>query len=183
MSRDCVLVADPKLLLIRIVAYMEKYLEQHEGNNKDCLQKTIVIVMNCIMRTGDRDVLLQMVDFLMGKYYYFYDQQNIPDQVIRLGAVMGVLHTAVLALENTIPKMEVMNSLCKLIDMHVAKLGIEEEGLNLISSMAIAFNMAFKDKAALYWDKLLQGLNLISQPRLFKLALNSVGDFSRVYGE
>jgi hypothetical protein len=59
--------------------------------------------------------------------------------------------------------------------------GIEEEALNIISSMAITFNKAFEPKTENYWMYIQSSLDQISQPRTFKAALCCVGDFSRVY--
>lgn len=78
----------------------------------------------------------------MSKYYFYYDK-NVADQEIRLISAASVIHTCILALENTIPKDGLINNLCTLIDKHLQKFGIEEEGLNLISGMAVAFNKAF----------------------------------------
>ena len=62
---------------------------------------------------------------------------------MRLGSVIALIHTCVLALENSIPEEGIIQNLCKLIDVHFHIFGVEEEGLNMISSMAIAFNKAF----------------------------------------
>jgi hypothetical protein len=69
-----------------------------------------------------------------------------------------------------------------LIDVHISLFGVEEEGLNMISSMAIAFNRAFEVKSHGYWKQIVNGLGLMQQPKVFKVALCCAGDFSRVYG-
>lgn len=48
--------------------------------------------------------------------------------------------------------------------------------------MAISFSTDFQNRDQ-YWDKILQGLSQIEEPKIFKVALCCVGDFSRVYGE
>jgi|JI10StandDraft_1071094.scaffolds.fasta_scaffold2322682_2 hypothetical protein len=53
----------------------------------------------------------------------------------------------------------------------------------MISAMAITFNKAFEPRTEKYWSYLEAGLEQISQPRTFKVALCSVGDFSRVYAD
>lgn len=74
--------------------------------------------MNCLIKIQNREVVLQMLDFLMGKYYYFYEKQVI-DQDLRLISLSSVIHTCILALENTIPKDGLINNLCTLIDKHI----------------------------------------------------------------
>ena len=78
----------------------------------------------------------------MRKYYYYYDR-SVSDQRVRLCSLASILHTSILALENMIPQNGLVNDLCVLIDKHIQMFGIEEEALNIISSMAITFNKAF----------------------------------------
>lgn len=137
--------------------------------------------MNCITKLKNREVILYMIDFLVNKYYFYYEKTK--DREVRLTFVSSVIHTCILALENMIPQEGLINNLCALIDKHLALFGIEEEGLNMISSMAITFNKAFEPRTEKYWGYLEAGLEQISQPRTFKTALCCVGDFSRVYVE
>lgn len=59
--------------------------------------------MNCIIRVRSRDVLLQMVDFLIAKYYIVKDQIG-GDIDIKINSIVSILHTSIMAMENTIPK-------------------------------------------------------------------------------
>ena len=81
--------------------------------------------MNCLMKMKSRETIIYMIDFLISKYQFFY-QQNIPDIEIILQSVMSVMNTAVLALENTVPKVELMNRITSVIDNHIRRFGIED---------------------------------------------------------
>lgn len=181
MEADCCLLTDASILLTKIVNFYEQFLDNFEGPCKDYTEKSILIIMNCLVKLRNREVILFMIEFLMNKYYFFYDRPNVTDQRIRLSCVASIIHTSILALENMIPQEGLINNLCSLIDKHIAIFGVEEEGLNLISSMAISFNKAFEYRAEFYWNYLDSGLNMVQQPRIFKVALCCVGDFSRVY--
>jgi hypothetical protein len=64
-----------------------------------------------------------MLDFLVGKYYFYYEK-NVEDKQVRLSFVASVIHTCILALENMIPQEGLINNLCNLIDKHLALFGI-----------------------------------------------------------
>ena len=81
--------------------------------------------MNCLMKMKSRETIIYMIDFLISKYQFFY-QQNIPDIEIILQSIMSVMNTDVLALENTVPKVELMNRITSVIDNHIRRFGIED---------------------------------------------------------
>lgn len=89
------------------------------------MQRAVVIIMNCLIGNKSREVLLQMVDFLMGKYYNF-SNRKCSDQDIKINAILAVLHTTVLALEGVVPREGLVSSLIKLINDHIGKVGVEE---------------------------------------------------------
>lgn len=66
-----------------------------------------------------------MIDFLINKYQFFF-QQNMPDLEIILQSVLSIMHTSVLALENTVPKIELMNKICVVVDSHIRRFGVED---------------------------------------------------------
>jgi hypothetical protein len=152
------LLADPNLLFTKIVYFYDKYITNFHDKNKDFADRAIVIIMNCIVKLKNRDVIHEMLDFLMKKYYSFYNEPHLSDRKIRLTSIISIIHTCVLALENTVPKEGLVSNLCKLIDVPIAVFGVEEEGLNMISSMAIAFNRAFETKSHDYWKYIQNGL-------------------------
>ncbi len=125
------------------------------------MQRSVVIIMNCLIKNKSREVLLHMVDFLMGKYYNLSNRKS-SDQEIKINAILAILHTTVLALEGVVPREGLTSSLCKLINDHISKVGVEEEGLNMISGMAVTFGMAFQDQAENYWNILFQGLDMLN---------------------
>ena len=51
----------------------------------------------------------------------------------------------------------------------------------MISAMAVSFHKGFESRSEKYWPILEAGLNSTTQPRTFKIALCSIGDYSRVY--
>lgn len=104
MNNNCLLVTDPNLILIRTVNYYEKYFDNYDdGDNKDFLQRAVVIIMNCLLKNKSRDVLLQMVDFLMAKYFSCSNRQ-CTDKDIKINSILSILHTSVLALEGIVPR-------------------------------------------------------------------------------
>lgn len=132
------------------------------------------------MRIRARDVPINMIDFLIGKYEYFF-HKNVPDLEIILQSILAVMHTSVLALESTVPRNDIMNKTCHVIENHIKRFGVEEEGLNLISGMVVAFNQNFEKIALKYWPHVMHGLESISQPKTFRAALQTIGDYSRIY--
>lgn len=157
-------------------------MDNYEGPCKDYTEKCLLVIMNCLIKLKNREVILYMMEFLMNKYYFYYERE-VSDQKVRLCSVTALLHTCILAMESTIPQEGLINNLCVLIDKHIQMFGIEEEALNMISAMAITFNNAFLSKTEKYWTYIESSLEQITQPATFKAALCCVGDFSRVYQE
>ena len=76
-----------------------------------------------------------------------------------------------------------MDKLCMVIDSNIRRFGVEEEGINLISSMVVSFNNNFSRAADRYWPHVMHGLENIQKEKTFKASLQAVGDYSRVYQE
>lgn len=182
MDNNCILIIEPGILLIKTVKLAERYLQNFDGDNKEYLQKVVIIIMNCLIKIKNREVVTQMTEFLIGQYYLYLGQPNLIDVDLRLMSIVALIHTSVMALENSIPKYELVAQLHKLLNVHLERFGVEEEGLNLLSVMAISLSRDFQNRDQ-YWDKISQGLNQIGEPKIFKTALCCVGDFSRVYGD
>lgn len=80
--------------------------------------------MNYIIKFRNREVLLFMIEFLMNKYYYFYEHTQLSDKNVRLTNISSVIHTCILALENMIPQDGLINNLCGLINKHILLFGV-----------------------------------------------------------
>lgn len=182
LDYNSVFVTDPSVLLTKMVNLYDRYITNFSKGDKDLTDRSIVIIMNCITKLRMRDVLIHLSDFLLSKYYEFYNNTNLSDQKVRLASVISLLHTCVLAFENCIPRDGFVSDLCKLVDNHITAFGVEEEGLNMISSMAIALNKGFEQYSKKYLNHAMAGLQLIQEPKVFKVALCCIGDFSRTYG-
>jgi len=60
LDGNCILIVNPQLLLIKIVSFAENYLKNYEGDNKEYLQKVVVIIMNLLIKLNDKDVVTHM---------------------------------------------------------------------------------------------------------------------------
>ena len=97
---------------------------------------------------------------MINQYYLYLGQPNLVDVDLRLMSIVALIHTSVMALESKGPKRELISQLHKLLNVHLERFGVEDEGLNLLSVMAVSFSTDFKSRDQ-YWDKILQGLNQI----------------------
>lgn len=79
--------------------------------------------MNCLVKLKNREVILFMIDFLVPKYYFYYDSK-VQDKQVRLSSIASIIHTCILALENMIPKEGTINNLCTLINKHLQLFGV-----------------------------------------------------------
>jgi len=58
--------------------------------------------MNIVINTNKRDVIVQLIDFMIGEYYNFLNK-NIENYELILEQTLSVLHTAILAHKNSVP--------------------------------------------------------------------------------
>lgn len=179
---NSLVLSDPETLLTPLVNYFEQMLNNFEGQNKEYSEKVLISIMNCIMKIRVRETLVFMVEFLINKYEELYSQ-NHPDIEIMLQHVISVMHTSILALESTVPKMDLLQKICGVIDSQIRRFGIEEEGINLIGAMCISFNRNFEHSAERYWPHVMHALEGVNQHKTFRAALQCVGDYSRIYQE
>lgn len=182
VSSDSVLLSDPSILLTKLVNFYEQMLDNFDGPNKDYTEKVIISIMNCLMKIRARETLIFMIEFLINKYQYFF-QRNVPDLEIILQSILSIMNTSVLAMENTVPKIELMNKIISVIDNHIRRFGIEDEGINMISCLVVVFNKSFQRYAEKYWPHVLHGLEALNQPKVFRASIQCVGDYSRVYSD
>ena len=68
IESTCVLLTETSILLTRIVGWYEQFLENFEGPCKDYTEKCVLIIMNCLIKMKNREVILQMMEFLINKY-------------------------------------------------------------------------------------------------------------------
>lgn len=58
--------------------------------------------MNIVMNTNKRDVIVQLIDFMIDQYYQITNQV-ISNPEILIEQTLSVLHTAILAHKNAVP--------------------------------------------------------------------------------
>lgn len=105
------LLVETEILLTRIVNCYEQFLENYEGPCKDYTEKCVLVIMNCLIKMKNRQVILQMMEFLINKYENYY-KRDVSDQRVRLCSLASILHTCILALENMIPQEGLIKKLC-----------------------------------------------------------------------
>ena len=58
--------------------------------------------------------------------------------------------------------------------------GVEQEGINMISAIAISFKREFlQEHFEKYWNYIMQGLEMVEQKGVFKATLACISDISR----
>jgi hypothetical protein len=51
-----------------------------------------------------------------------------------------------------------MDKVCGLINFHLKKYGVEQEGLSLLGATCTTFNKAFENRSEQYWSYIAHGL-------------------------
>lgn len=173
---------DPSVLLTRTVQYFTtNMLRLHENlDSRPLNEKLTTIIMNIVMTTTKRDIIEQLIEFMIQEYYKVV-HLNIADISLLVEEIVSVLHTSILAHKNAIPNLKTLGTLCELIDKHISRFGVEHEGLSLLGSLATTFNKAFSSKAQHYWKNIMHGFESTNELPTFKAALACVGDFARMW--
>lgn len=114
--------------------------------------------MNILMATGKKNVVVMLATHLIGLYQDLA-KANLVDRAIVLGQIMTVIHTCLLSLSKFAIQYDLKHRIYDLIDLHIRVNGIEQEGINMISALSIAFRREFlQDQLDKYWTVVTQGL-------------------------
>lgn len=136
-------------------------------------------MMNVLMATGKKSVVVMLTTHLIG-LYIDSAKSNLADRGIVLGQIITVIHTCLLSLSKFSIQYDLKHRIYDLIDLHLQVNGIEQEGINMISALSIAFKREFlQDQLEKYWGVVIQGLELVEQKPVFKAALNCIADIAR----
>jgi uncharacterized membrane protein YjdF len=98
--------------------------------------------MNIIMATNKKTVLVMLINHLISLYLQ-YSSAKINDKEIVLSQIIAIVHTCVLSLSKFAVDNELKNKIYELIDLHINIYGVEQEGINMISAVAICFRKEF----------------------------------------
>jgi hypothetical protein len=98
--------------------------------------------MNVLYATSKKAVLLMLINHLIGLYG---DSANakIADKQIVLAQIITVIHTCLLSLSKFPMAIDIKHKVYELIDLHFSINGVEQEGIYMISALAIAFKREF----------------------------------------
>jgi hypothetical protein len=80
--------------------------------------------MNVIMTTSKRDVMVHLIDFMIDEYYKVANI-SIENSFNIVGAVVGIIQTAVLSHTKAIPSNDLLLRICDLMSYHFKKFGVE----------------------------------------------------------
>lgn len=152
----CVISADPDGILQQMVGIFTNNLTQN--TYKESNEKIITVMMNILMATGKKNVVVMLATHLIGLYQDLA-KANLVDRGIVLGQIMTVIHTCLLSLSKFPIQYDLKHRIYELIDLHIRVNGIEQEGINMISALSIAFRREFlQDQLDKYWTVVTQGL-------------------------
>jgi hypothetical protein len=65
-------------------------------------EKTIAIIMNIVMNSNKKEIMIQLIDFMMEEYNKIVTS-SMENTAFLLEQVLCVLHTSILAHKNAIP--------------------------------------------------------------------------------
>lgn len=170
---------DPNILLTKVVKYYTENMLKLHTEQSEINEKLTTIIMNIMINTNKRDVIVQLIDFMIEEYYKIVGM-TIPNSEFLIEQILSVLHTSILAHKNAVPNNEILGKICDLVNFHFKKYGVEPEGLSLLGATATTFNKAFESRAMNYWNYILHGLNSTNELATFKAALACIGDYARM---
>lgn len=146
---------------------------------KESNEKIIIVIMNVLYATSKKGVLVMLVSHLI-ELYISSANSKINDREIVLAQIVTVIHTCLLSLAKFNMQIEIKHKLYELIDLHLSINGVEQEGIYMISGLAIAFKRDFiLEQFDKYWGVVLRGLESVDQKPTFKAALNCIADIAR----
>ncbi len=106
--------------------------------------------MNIVMNTNKRDIIVQLIEFMVERYYQIVNMNQANTQFL-IEQVLSVLHTAILAHKNAVPNNDILSSVCGLVNFHINRNGIEAESLSLLGALVTTFGKQFESRANNYW--------------------------------
>ncbi len=149
------------------------------NNFKESNEKIITVMLNVLMATNKKNVVVMLTSHLIG-LYGDSAKANLADRGIVLGQIMTVIHTCILSLTRFPIQYDLKHRIYDLIDMHLRLNGIEQEGINMIGVLSIAFKREFlQDQLEKYWSVVMQALEMVEQKPIFKAALTCIADIAR----
>jgi hypothetical protein len=173
----CTVSSDPDGILQQMVGIFTNNLTQNSF--KESNEKIITVMMNVLMATGKKNVVVMLTTHLIG-LYGDSAKANLADRSIVLGQIITVIHTCLLSLSKFSVQYDLKHRIYELIDLHLRLNGIEQEGIHMISALSIAFKREFlQDQLEKYWSVVMQGLEWVEQKLVFKAALNCIADIAR----
>lgn len=105
-----ILLNKPEIFLSKIVNEFESMLENYRGDNIDHLERLTNIIINCLIKLEDRQIINHMIDFLTQKYYFFNGeakggnfQHSHNNLELISQSILSLINTAALALEKYLP--------------------------------------------------------------------------------
>ena len=122
-------------------------------------EKTISIIMNIVMHTNKRDVIVQLIDFMIDEYYKVSRSNHMGDTHFLIEQILSVLHTSILAHKNAVPNNELLGRICELVNQQIKRVGIEAEGLSILGALATTFNKSFESRAQNFWPHIKSALD------------------------
>ena len=72
--------------------------------------------MNIVMHTNKRDVIVQLIDFMIDEYYKVSRSNHMGDTHFLIEQILSVLHTSILAHKNAVPNNELLGRICELVN-------------------------------------------------------------------
>lgn len=173
----CQLSSDPDGILQKMVGIFTGNLSQN--HYKESNEKVIAVMMNVLMATSKKNVLVMLATHLIALYGESA-KSNMADREIVLAQIITVIHTCLLSLSKFPMQYDLKHKIYELLDLHLSINGVEQEGIHMISALAIAFKREFlQDQLDKYWHVVLRALDSVDQKPVFKAALNCIADISR----
>lgn len=134
------------------------------------------------MATDNRDVITNLVEFMIGKYNDF-SRAKIDDKQIILEFFLTIIHTCTLSLSKSLANEKIFSGLLQVLDAHISQYGVESESIHMIGAISSTYKNSFKSKLDYYWKFVMQGLTQIEQKPVFRAALSCAADIARCHDQ
>lgn len=82
------------------------------------------IIMNIVMNTNKRDVIVQLIEFMIEEYYKVHNNPRLSDISFLVEQIISVLHTSILSHKDAIPNNDILSKCCDLVTFHIKKYGV-----------------------------------------------------------
>lgn len=115
-------MSDPDKVLQSLIAIFTGNITQ--GGNKEGNEKVIGLIMNMIMATNKRTVIVMLLTHLGGLYTQCCSAK-VRDQEIILGQILTIIHTTVLAMSKFPTDETIRRKVYEILDLHLSIYGVE----------------------------------------------------------